>query len=65
MENQTQQNNIELDVARSSIADILLVLAKHLKMIFIVTALMILIGIYNVNSNYVPEYKSEAKIFIP
>lgn len=65
MENQTQQNNIELDIARSSMADILLVLAKHLKMIFIVTILMILVSIYLVNRNYIPEYESEAKIFIP
>jgi uncharacterized protein involved in exopolysaccharide biosynthesis len=65
MQNQTQQNLNELDIARSSLADILLVIAKHLKMIFIFTVLMIIVSIYFVNKDYIPEYESEATIFVP
>ena len=64
MDEITSSNN-QNDIARSSIADILLVIAKHLKMIIITVIIMVITVFIYVEKNYKPEYVSTAKIFIP
>jgi len=49
----------------SSLADIILVTTKHLGKILILVLLFILLTIIYINKNYVPEYTSSSKIFIP
>lgn len=58
-------NSSQHEIARSSIADIILVIAKHLKMIIIIIIIMTVSIFVYVQKNYIPEYVSSAKIFIP
>lgn len=50
---------------KSSLADIVLVIAKHVKLILILTIVSVIITVIYVNKNYIPEYISTTKIFIP
>jgi uncharacterized protein involved in exopolysaccharide biosynthesis len=63
--NENTNSNQKPEIARSSIADILLVIAKHLKMIILMTIIMVFVVFYFVQKNYIPEYISSAKIFVP
>ncbi|MCJ7802090.1 MAG: hypothetical protein MUP82_07010 [Candidatus Marinimicrobia bacterium] len=58
--NQTDYNN-----PKSSLADIILVIAKHLILILILTFVSVIIAAIYVNMNYIPKYVSTTKLFIP
>ncbi len=51
--------------ANSSLADIILVVAKHFKLILILTIIGVLLTIIYVKREFEPEYTSSALIFIP
>lgn len=53
------------DSPKSSLADIILVIAKHLLMIVLFTIVAVIITIVHVNRNFKPEYTSTAKVFLP
>ena len=50
---------------KSSLADIILVIAKHLNLILIITIVSVVLTVIYVNNNYIPEYISTTKMFIP
>ena len=50
---------------KSSLADILLVIAKHLNLILIITIISVILTVVYVNKKYRPEYISTTKMFIP
>lgn len=50
---------------KSSLADIILVIAKRVNLILILTIVSVIITVIDVNKNYIPEYVSTTKIFIP
>ena len=50
---------------KSSLADIILVIAKHLNLILIITTISVVLTVIYVNNNYIPEYISTTKMFIP
>lgn len=51
--------------SKSSIADIFLVIARHYKMIFIITVLAVLTTIIFLKIEFEPEYTSSSTIFVP
>ncbi len=53
------------DNPKSSLADIILVIAKHLLMIVLFTFVAVIITIVHVNRDFKPEYTSTAKVFLP
>ncbi len=50
---------------RSSLADIILVIAKHIKFILLLTVIAVIVTILYVHSEYEPEYTSSSVLFIP
>ena len=50
---------------KSSLADIILVIAKHLILILILTFVSVIIAAIYTNKTYKPKYVSTAKLFIP
>jgi len=61
----SEKINLEQNSNRSSLADIILVISKHLNLILILTLLSVIITAINVNKNYRPKYVSTTKMFIP
>ncbi len=59
------KNIAEYTSPKSSLADILLVIAKHLKLILLTTILAVFITIIYVRHNFQPEYTSSSVLFIP
>jgi len=56
----TENNNV-----KSSLADILLVLSKHLALIILLTTIGVIFTYFYVNSNWEPEYISTTQLFVP
>ena len=50
---------------KSSLADIILIIAKHLNLILMMTVITTVLTIVYVNKKYVPKYMSSTKMFIP
>ena len=61
----SEKPNLEQNSNKSSLADIILVIAKHVNIILIITILSVIITIIYVNKNYRPKYVSTTKMFIP
>ena len=61
----TNNKETKNDNPKSSLADIILVIAKHLLMIVLVTFVAVIITIEHVNRDFKPEYTSTAKVFLP
>ncbi len=60
------ENNItDYNNQKSSLADIILVIAKYLKFIILITILAIIITIIYIHNDYKPEYTSSSVLFIP
>ena len=57
-------SNIDQNSNNSSLADIILVVAKHLNLILILTIIAALLTIVQINRTYIPEYVSTSKMFI-
>jgi len=60
----SEKNKTDYNNPKSSLADIILVIAKHLNLIFVLTILAVLFTIIHVNKTYIPEYISTAKMFV-
>lgn len=56
--------NIDQNSTKSSLADIILIISKHLNLILILTILSVIVTTIHVNKNYIPKYVSTAKMFI-
>jgi len=50
---------------KSSLADIILVIAKHINLILIITIISVILTAIYTNKNYKPKYVSTTKMFIP
>ncbi len=61
----SEKLSIEQNSNKSSLADIILVIAKHLNLILILTILSIIVTAIYINKKYIPEYVSTTKMFIP
>ena len=60
-----QENKIAMNEPKSSLADILLVIAKRLKLILLFIIIGVLIAVFHVKKDFKPEYTSSAVLFIP
>ena len=61
----SEKLNLEQNPNRSSLADIILVIAKHINLILIITIISVIITAIYTNKNYRSKYVSETKMFIP
>jgi len=61
----SDKNKTELNSPKSSLADIILVIAKHLNLILVLTILTTVLTIVYVKRTYIPEYISITKMFVP
>lgn len=61
----SDKNLTDLSNQKSSLADIILVIAKYLKFIILITILAIIITIIYIQKDYKPEYTSSSVLFIP
>lgn len=60
----SDKNQTNLNNPKSSLADIIVVIAKHLNMIFVLTIISATLTFVYVKINYVPEYISTTKMFV-
>jgi len=61
----SEKLNLEQNSNRSSLADIILVMSKHINIILVITIISVVITIVFTNKNYKPKYVSTTKMFIP
>lgn len=61
----SEKINISRNSDKSSLADIILVISKHLNLILILTIVSVIITIVYINNKYIPEYISTTKMFVP
>jgi len=61
----SDKNKTEHNSPKSSLADIILVIAKHLNLILVMTVITTVLTAIYVNKIYVPKYMSTTKMFIP
>jgi uncharacterized protein involved in exopolysaccharide biosynthesis len=61
----SDKNITDLSNQKSSLADIILVIAKHINLILIITIISVIITAIYINKNYIPKYVSTTKMFIP
>lgn len=61
----SEKLNMNQNSDKSSLADIILVIAKHLNLILFITIISVILTIVYVNKKYRPEYISTTKMFIP
>ena len=60
----SEKNNRNYDNPKSSLADIILVISKHLNLIIVLTILALLLTFLYVRRTYIPEYISTSKMFV-
>ena len=61
----SNKSNIDQYSNKSSLADIILIIAKYLKFIILITILAVIITIIYVRHDFKPEYTSSSILFIP
>jgi capsular polysaccharide biosynthesis protein len=61
----SEKNKNDHNNSISSLADIILVIAKHLKLILLITILVVIITIVYVHNEFEPEYVSSSVLLIP
>lgn len=61
----SDKNKTEYSIPKSSLADIILVIAKHLNLILVLTIITTVFTIIYANKTYVPRYTSFTKMFVP
>ncbi len=60
----SDKNKLNTNNPKSSLADIILVIAKHLKLILMLTIIAVVLTVIYVKQTYVPKYISSCKMFI-
>lgn len=61
----SEKLSIEQNSNKSSLADIILVMAKHINLILIITIMSVIITAIHTSKTYKPKYISETKMYIP
>lgn len=61
----SDKNNKDYNNPKSSLADIILIIVKHLKLIILITILALIITIVYVHNEFEPEYVSSSVLLIP
>jgi len=58
-------NKTEYNISKSSLADIILVIAKHIKLVLLATIIAVIITFIYVRYEFIPKYTSSSILFIP
>ena len=59
-----EKNKTNYNIPKSSLADIILVISKHLNLIVVLTIIALVLTFLHVRRTYIPEYISTSKMFV-